>query len=428
MSPGHPGEDICLDHLTGGLPAEGTVSLEGHLDSCYECRLRVEQYREILQDALPSIANGIVGGITTNSPAPWFIEEGEKRLYAAIEKEFGDSAVHQGALDPQTSVPTDARDGRPFRPSVQAALAIAASIVLAAGLANSIYYLGLKDGRKQFHIAQAPPTQDAILRAQLSDLVLERDAIRSGLRKQGSLIAQLKSQLELQHKQNELIDAKLESANQQAREQIQQISSQRDDLKRRAEDQQAVLAATQKKLDTVQQTGSSDALRVASLETRIQQMSQLLKDKDATIDERERMLASDRDIRELMGTRDLYIAEVYDVGGNGKKKKPYGRVFYTKGKSLVFYGYDLDQEPGPKNASTFQAWGMRGPDRNSALNLGVMYVDNSTNKRWVLRFDDPKALEQINAVFVTVEAEGQSRVPRGKQVLFAYLKEEPNHP
>jgi hypothetical protein len=57
-----------------------------------------------------------------------------------------------------------------------------------------------------------------------------------------------------------------------------------------------------------------------------------------------------------------------------------------------------------------------------------MYADNSTNKRWVLRFDDPKALAQINAVFVTVELNGESRVPQGKQVLFAYLKEEPNHP
>ncbi|PYT37472.1 MAG: hypothetical protein DMG45_25855, partial [Acidobacteria bacterium] len=150
-------------------------------------------------------------------------------------------------------------------------------------------------------------------------------------------------------------------------------------------------------------------------------MSQLLKDKDATIDEQQRFLASDRDIRNLMGARDLYIAEVYDVGGNGKRRKPYGRVFYTKGKSLIFYAYDLDQQPGVKEASTFQAWGLRGPDRNAALNLGMMYVDNSTNKRWVLRFDDPEALQKVNAVFVTVEPNGGSPAPRGKQVLFAYL-------
>ena len=31
--------------------------------------------------------------------------------------------------------------------------------------------------------------------------------------------------------------------------------------------------------------------------------------------------------------RDLYVVEVDDVARNGKTNNPYGRVFYTKGKS-----------------------------------------------------------------------------------------------
>ena len=47
-------------------------------------------------------------------------------------------------------------------------------------------------------------------------------------------------------------------------------------------------------------------------------------------DERQdELLSHDRDIRELMGARDLYIAEVYDIAGSGATQKPYGRVFYT---------------------------------------------------------------------------------------------------
>ena len=65
--------------------------------------------------------------------------------------------------------------------------------------------------------------------------------------------------------------------------------------------------------------------------------------------------AHDRDVRELMGARDLYVAEVYDVERTGKTNTPYGRVFYTKEKSLVFYAYDLDQQRGVKTASTFQS-------------------------------------------------------------------------
>ena len=129
-----------------------------------------------------------------------------------------------------------------------------------------------------------------------------------------------------------------------------------------------------------------------------------------------------------MGARDLYVAEVYDVERTGETKKPYGRVFYTKGKSLIFYAYDLDQQAGVKNASTFQAWGRRGPDWQQALNLGIFYVDNASKKRWVLRFDDPKALAQIDAVFVTVEPNGGSHKPSGKPLLFAYLHIDPNHP
>jgi hypothetical protein len=46
----------------------------------------------------------------------------------------------------------------------------------------------------------------------------------------------------------------------------------------------------------------------------------------------------------------------------------------------------------------------------------------------VLRFDDPKALEQIDAVFVTVEPNGGSHKPSAKSLLFAYLRLDPNHP
>lgn len=81
-----------------------------------------------------------------------------------------------------------------------------------------------------------------------------------------------------------------------------------------------------------------------------------------------------------------------------------------------------------KNGSTFQAWGRRGPDRQQALSLGVSYVDNASKKRWVLRFDDPKTLAEIDAVFVTVAPNGGSRKPSNKSLLFAYLHIDPNHP
>ena len=121
------------------------------------------------------------------------------------------------------------------------------------------------------------------------------------------------------------------------------------------------------------------------------------------------------------------MADVRDVSGAGTNKT-YGRVFYTKGKSLIFYAFDLDAQPGVQNASSFQAWGRKGPDKQQARSLGVFYEDNVSKKRWVLKADDPKTLEDIDAVFVTVEPNGGSQHPSGKQLLFAYLRISPNHP
>jgi hypothetical protein len=210
----------------------------------------------------------------------------------------------------------------------------------------------------------------------------------------------------------------------------------------RAELTTAKLEALQKRLDAEDQDKSQQKAHTSELEAKLDELSKQLQEREVavalqkrqlqeqegTINRQQDLLAHDRDVRDLMGARDLYVAELYDVDDNGRTNKPYGRIFYTKGKSIIFYAYDLDQQPGLQSASTFQAWGQRGPNKERALNLGIFYEDNAANKRWVLKFADPKTLSEIDAVFVTVEPDAHSRTPRGKQVLFAYLHINPNHP
>jgi hypothetical protein len=62
-------------------------------------------------------------------------------------------------------------------------------------------------------------------------------------------------------------------------------------------------------------------------------LSASLRERDQKVIEDEQLLEHDRDIRNLMGARDLYIAEIYGVAKNGDTQRPFGRVFYTKGKS-----------------------------------------------------------------------------------------------
>jgi hypothetical protein len=190
-------------------------------------------------------------------------------------------------------------------------------------------------------------------------------------------------------------------------------------------DRANALQAKAAELSTQLQNRTDD---VAQQQGIVHERDDLLEQRDKTIARQQELLAHDRDIRDLMSARDLYIAEVYDVAKTGETNKPYGRVFYTRGKSLVFYAYDLDQQAGLRNVSSFQAWGRRGASKDQALSLGILYEDSVTNKRWVVKSEDAKTLEQIDEVFVTVEPNGGSERPSGKPLLFAYLRIHPNHP
>jgi septal ring factor EnvC (AmiA/AmiB activator) len=207
------------------------------------------------------------------------------------------------------------------------------------------------------------------------------------------------------------------------------VSLQRDSLQGELTKTQASLQTVRQELNTLQDVRQKDLQRTANLETEINGLSAQLRDRAKTIDQQEQFLASDRDIRELMGARQLYIADVLDVAQNGRTQKPYGRIFYTQGKSLIFYAFDLDAQPGFGEAKSFQAWGRPDSDQAKPVSLGIFYMDNETNRRWVLKSDNPSLLAQIDAVFVTVEARGGSKKPSGKPFLYAYLRKAPvNHP
>lgn len=191
---------------------------------------------------------------------------------------------------------------------------------------------------------------------------------------------------------------------------------------------QVALGKTEAEFDALQKQRATYQATASELKSQIDGLSAQLREQVQTIGEQSELLAHDRDIRELMGARDLYIAEIYDIGRDGKTQKPFGRIFYTRDKSLVFYAYNLDEQPGLRRAHTFQAWGERGLGDSEELNLGIFYQDNSAKRRWILKFDNPKELAEIDAVFVTVEPKGGSDKPSGKHLLYADLVSKPNHP
>jgi len=129
-----------------------------------------------------------------------------------------------------------------------------------------------------------------------------------------------------------------------------------------------------------------------------------------------------------MGARNLHVVDLVDVDSKGKDRRALGRVFYTQGKSLIFYAFDLGDRGTVKRNASFQAWGTGGSAQSAARSLGIFYVDDQKQNRWVLKFEDPSILAEIDSVFVTVEPPGGSAKPTGRGFLYAYLKAIANHP
>jgi hypothetical protein len=180
----------------------------------------------------------------------------------------------------------------------------------------------------------------------------------------------------------------------------------------------------------IEQLKNDEALAVASVierENKIKELSNEMTAQASTAEGERQLSLAANDVRELMGARNLHIIDVYDFDGRGKRDKSFGRVFYTEGKSLIFYAFDLAQK-GPASKVNFQAWGQREGAGTVIKNLGVFHVDDGMQKRWVLRVDDPKLLSSIDSVFVTVEPAPGRDKPSGKKLLYAYLGTQANHP
>jgi hypothetical protein len=366
----------------------------------------------------------------------WSAKQAESALFERIARDEGGGGIERnGTIPPYLD--TGSRR-RVLAPDSAAAwrrvwALYAAGILLFIALGFCAYLVGIRRGTNAANVAvpRSDTQSQASLEEKLSDASHEREASRVQAAQRDSLIASLRRQLEQQSAKVDQMKGALEQSDAALRNADtgrQELIQQQTEAEQKFNAAQLSAQALQTKLDSIAEQPSQDAKRAVTLDARVNELTNLLRQRDATVDQQQELLAHDRDIRELMGARDLYVAEVYDVARTGATQKPYGRVFYTKGKSLIFYAYDLDQQTVAKKASTFQVWGQRGSEREQAFPLGIFYEDNASKKRWVLKLDDPKLLAQVDAVFVTIEPNGGSRKPSGKPLLFAYLRVDPNHP
>jgi hypothetical protein len=417
-------------HELGALANSGTLTgpewaeLKAHLRTCADCRDICNQYLVLACEGMPLLATQYGQQHEKNG---WREETTRRKLLARVrvakQEGFSEAAGQLNVAAPRKPLWR-------ILGNAPAITAFAASLIIIAAVVG--YHFGY---RARVSVNQAPSYfenhYENPLREKensgdelLSTQVMELSQLRKEILQREAELVKLKSTMRvLDQRANELAAAKNTTD-----EQLRTISQQRDSLSSRLQEAEQTYRNIQTEFSNLRSEHEKETLQIGALESKIDELSVANRDQARRIAEADSYLASNRDIREMMGARKLYIADVFDVDSRSRTRSAFGRVFYTSGKSLLFYAFDLDGQANLKNASTFQAWGRMEAGGGKPLNLGIFYLDSETNRRWVLRFNDPKRLPEIDEVFVTVEPHGGSVKPTGKPFLYALLRQEANHP
>ena len=402
---------LCALYHSGEISEEEWALLQIHMAYCDSCHERFLQYQQIASDLVPAMAGvaaSEAGGIPEQSADA--LQAAEQRLMSRLD------------LASRKKEPVQKR-----RIPWQLPAALAAALLIAVAGLIAFHRLGSRQEARvesdhpriqEAHPASSPTGPGA--------------AVAPAAQSPQGNPANLEQQLlaaQAQLKRSSLEMAEIEKNLQAERA---QLSQERDALNQQLASVRSEVAALTTQSASASANANQQSARVVALEEKVRALNAAIEDKDTELSEKDRMLdldkdflAHDRDIRDLIGARNLYIADIFDTGENGKTAKPFGRIFYTKDRSLVFYGFDLDKRGDTKRDVSFQVWG-RGSDK-PVVSLGLFYQDD-TNKRWILRCNDAKSLARLDMVFVTVEPPGGSSRPTGKQLLRAYLQIPPNHP
>ncbi len=409
----------------GALTDSERLDLERHLHVCSSCRQAYNEYALISTEGM----NFLAAAYGSNQEGEdWDDRAVRKKLFARIHK-------IDESVTPVSRIKLLHFDGAVPPGNVGARLGIgvvaACVLILVALGAHWVGGHSRAVGGPALSVSFVHPLDLAPEKKASDELIALRTVQLSRLETQ--VASSQREVTKLRDALNAAVSrsAALSAAKTERDEQLRQVLEDRDKLATKLRDAGQSFQLVEAQLTSLRAEYDRSLLHTTSLESRVDELTAAAHDQERRLKDNEQYLASDRDIRELMGARKLYIADVFDVDSGSRTRKPFGRVFYTQSKSLIFYAFDLDRQPGVKNASAFQVWGKRDTEsgeKNHAMNLGILYMDSESNRRWVLRLDDPKQLAELDAVFVTVEPQGGSQKPTGKPFLYALLRREANHP
>jgi hypothetical protein len=421
MSPHERFEELCALAASGQLTTDEYVELTEHLQHCGPCQAAYEDFSTILRE-LPE----------SESP----------KVDKALLKQLDESGLRDrflyrartGGIAFSSEVVKGARSKklRMFRRTANyqwIAAAAAATIIVSLFSINQI---------KRASQPVQVPFQSQALPASASSPKTSDDLEQSlaRVRQENSVLAEeavrLKDQNTTLTTRLQAIDHELQTAiahEQQIEASLSDAKVLNTKLESRNQETSALLSDVTAQLEKARADRSQAFATLAANTRSMEEVERMLQTEKAGQQREEQLLSEGRDIRDLMGARNLHIIDVYDADGKGKNRKSFGRVFYTEGRSLIFYAYDLDEKKLANAKYTFEAWGERLGQPATVKSLGLLYVDDKAEKRWVLKVDNPQQLAEIDSVFVTLEPhDGNGERPLGQKLLYAFLGSNANHP
>jgi hypothetical protein len=398
-------EELCALAATGQASQDELTDLRSHLGDCPDCRSAAYDFAQVSAQGLSQLA--------------------AKHLHCQIPsgmtQRFMARARSEGIEMTRENVPqAPAANRRWFFATIGAV----AAVVLVAG--------GLIIGRRKsspvvVEHRQLPASQtagpspgavsedsgavDAGLRQQLT-------AVRSQMKFMSATIQEQRAEIESGKKASDDLNSRLAEV-ERGSAVTQSERAQRD----------VRIAQLETEIEKAKSAKNASDTTLALQEAELRELRKQISDAAAALGEQQELAEKGSDVRDLVVARNLHIIDVHDRDGDGKSQRAFGRIFYTEGKSLIFYAYDLSDPRKLDAKVSFYVWGERLGAEKPIRSLGVFHNDDANAGRWVLTFDDPQVLAQINSVFVTVESSKKAiKEPGGRRVLFAFLGDKPNHP
>jgi hypothetical protein len=398
-------EELCTLAASGQASRDELEDLRSHLETCPSCRSATYDFTQISAQALSQLA--------------------AKHLHCQIPsgmtQRFMARARSEGIEMTRENLPQAPAANRHW---FFATIGAVAGVALIAGF----LIIGRRKSspvvveHRQLLASQttesSPRTVSRDNRVEDAGSQQQLAAARSEMKFMSATIQEQRAEIESERKASDDLNSRLTEA-EKGSAITQSERAQRDDR----------IAQLETETEKAKSEKNASDTTLALQEAELGELRKQISDAAAALGEQQELAEKGSDVRDLVVARNLHIIDVHDRDGNGKSQRAFGRIFYTEGKSLIFYAYDLSDPRKLDAKVSFYVWGERLGAEKPIRSLGVFHNDDANNGRWVLTFDDPQVLAQINSVFVIVESSKKAiKEPGGRRVLFAFLGDKPNHP